>query len=224
MNCDRFEERIHQLLDRREDPRDDASLLRHASRCDDCAATLTATQRLVDRFDDFPRTLPLPEGFADRVLVATRMEAAEASLRGERQVAEPIRAAVADPYPRSLQVAGPWGAVLALGGLLVLSIAVAERPSVETAQVDRPPASIAEATSIFPDEVVDDDLRFFDREVGGLRPVIDSIGEESRSVVKPITRSLDAAMDLIRVHLLREMPPVPTDARVLPRSDRPVRV
>ncbi len=224
MNCDRFEERIHQLLDRREDPRDDASLLRHASRCADCAATLTATRRLVDRFDDFPRALPLPDGFADRVLVASRLEAAGASLGVERQVAEPARAAVADAYPRSLQAAGPWGAVLALGGLLVLSIAMAGRPPVETARVDLPPVALTPSNSIFPEEVADDELRFFDREVGGLRPVIDSIGEESMSVVKPITRSLDAAMDLIRVHLLREMPPVPTDARLLRRSDRSARV
>lgn len=61
MQCEEFEERLNQLLDRRVRPETDAALLAHAQMCSGCRETLEAQQALFDTLD----SLDSPEPTAD---------------------------------------------------------------------------------------------------------------------------------------------------------------
>jgi|GEM_PF-3788283 len=67
MNCDEFEERIQQLLDRRRNLAADARLRRHARRCEDCRAIRRAYLQL---FEGLSRSESpaLDQGFSERVV------------------------------------------------------------------------------------------------------------------------------------------------------------
>jgi len=67
MQCKKFEQRLHDVLDRRDDPQSDASLTEHAERCPECREVLGGTQRMLAVVA--ARPLPgLSDGFTERVL------------------------------------------------------------------------------------------------------------------------------------------------------------
>ncbi len=67
MNCEKFESRLHHLLDRRVRPENDPALLAHAGVCFECNRVMSAQQALWDGLD----LLEIPEpsaGFEERIL------------------------------------------------------------------------------------------------------------------------------------------------------------
>lgn len=68
MQCERFERRLHQLLDRRLPPEADSELLAHAHVCGGCREQLEAQQALLDALD-LLETPDASAGFAERVVV-----------------------------------------------------------------------------------------------------------------------------------------------------------
>lgn len=90
MNCDRFEERVQQLLDRREDPRDDFELVEHAGDCAGCGRSFASAVSLVEFFIDCPVHTELPVGFIDGV-----MDRARRSM--EVEIADVIDAEIVTP-------------------------------------------------------------------------------------------------------------------------------
>jgi hypothetical protein len=73
MQCDTFENRLHELLDRRERPEHDSPLKEHALVCDRCAERLAAQQALFAGLKT-AKTPELPPGFTERVLALRRPE------------------------------------------------------------------------------------------------------------------------------------------------------
>jgi anti-sigma factor RsiW len=58
MHCDEFENRLNELLDRRIAPDDDSVLCSHASRCPQCADTMSAHLAVAAALKDLPPELP----------------------------------------------------------------------------------------------------------------------------------------------------------------------
>jgi len=71
MSCDKFDERLQQLLDQRLEPADDRELQHHAQQCADCRSLLEAQRRLFSAFecDPYGRT-GLTDNFAEKVVTA----------------------------------------------------------------------------------------------------------------------------------------------------------
>jgi hypothetical protein len=69
MLCEKFDTRLHEVLDQRERPELDARLRDHALTCDDCADKLAAQASLFDGFRAAPAPVP-GRDFTDRVLAS----------------------------------------------------------------------------------------------------------------------------------------------------------
>ncbi len=110
MQCEKFERRLHQVLDRREAPEDDAQLHRHAQQCAACREMWLAQQVLLE---SLPRCeLPIPEGFAASVVRAAMREAptVEVNRSAPSLAKQPSRATA---FPGSLRWVA-WGAAAAI--------------------------------------------------------------------------------------------------------------
>ena len=80
MRCGQFEERLHDLLDRRFEPRKDRELARHARRCPACRETLAACTRMLDGLDLME--VPVPDDdFSVRVLSRTPLSLPRRAIR-----------------------------------------------------------------------------------------------------------------------------------------------
>jgi hypothetical protein len=101
MQCERFERRLHQVLDERGRPEDDPSLRRHADSCPACRGMLASQQALWVGLAELEPPQP-PADFVDCVL---RNHADHAS-----SVAKPP---LAVPRRRALSFA-PWAAAAAI--------------------------------------------------------------------------------------------------------------
>jgi len=71
MKCEQFEQRLHELLDRRCPPETDELLLSHAQSCDGCRQVLSAQEALFDGLE-MAVTPELSPDFTDRVLADLR--------------------------------------------------------------------------------------------------------------------------------------------------------
>jgi hypothetical protein len=71
MLCEKFDTRLHEVLDQRERPELDARLRDHALACDDCADKLAAQVSLFDGLRADPAPVP-GRDFTDRVLASVR--------------------------------------------------------------------------------------------------------------------------------------------------------
>ncbi len=76
MPCEKFEARLHHLLDLRQHPETDDQLVAHAAICEDCRQILSAQRALFDAIEVFEPP-PIPADFTEGVLA--RMKAAPAS-------------------------------------------------------------------------------------------------------------------------------------------------
>lgn len=222
MNCARFEERVLQLLDRREDIAAAVDLIPHANRCPRCARTreigLVMGGMPVDRLED-PATcfeessgrledgvFPVPAGFADRVLSAWRTEnvSALAGLNASSGAGEEGRELIVeagidsgDSVSRSERL-GTWAKPLA--GLATMAAAVLMLVSLEGFRERGGPERLEPlAVRSVPRS---DESPFVMVGVDRWTPVLNSLGDESLAVVRPLTRSLHLAYDLLKQHLL----------------------
>lgn len=71
MLCEKFDTRLHEVLDQRERPELDARLRDHALTCDDCAEKLAAQASLFDGLRAAPAPVPRQD-FTDRVLASVQ--------------------------------------------------------------------------------------------------------------------------------------------------------
>lgn len=84
MKCDEFQARLHDLLDQRLAPEDDASLQAHANVCDHCDRVLQTQERLFYGLAQF--SAPTPSGeFAERLAASV-----VAAPRSRRSLARPL--------------------------------------------------------------------------------------------------------------------------------------
>lgn len=217
MQCERFERRLQQLLDRRLCPEQDKALLRHAARCSTCRLWLSAQRRL---WEGWRRSCP-PEpdrGFAQRVLARTSRSKAAAAPLGP----------------------GAW-ALAAAAMLLVMTapgqwvhirkqqthspIPAARTPAAATMAGDAPVRHARETQSPVPGETqpagclaTDTQLirevwntclrHLADPPIDGLKPV-----EHITWSFKPLASTLSAALDALRSTMPMGQDSVPAEPR-----------
>lgn len=69
MNCDKFEQRLHFLLDRRRRPERDARLISHCQTCRNCRQILETQEAIFDSLELF-ETPRISDDFSDQVLAS----------------------------------------------------------------------------------------------------------------------------------------------------------
>jgi hypothetical protein len=106
MRCEQFEERLHRRLDRREDPGEDAHLVRHARRCPECRETLAACARMIDGLNLLELSVP-DDDFSLRVLHRTSVGKPSPAHRHRFRIAW---AAVGTAVALSLLISVAWRA------------------------------------------------------------------------------------------------------------------
>ena len=224
MNCARFEERVLQLLDRREDIAAAVDLIPHANRCARCAKTreIGMVMGVVPAARPEDEAFPVPEGFADRVLSAWRTESVTVVAAGVNAASDASEgnltgadAALQDDWGWTEGVIGEsgmesgdsvsqsnrfggwvkplaWFATVAAAMLLLVWLeGFGERAVPERLE---PLAARSVPRS--------GESPFVMVEVDRWTPVLNSLGDESLAVVRPLTRSLHLAYDLLKQHLL----------------------
>lgn len=223
MNCDRFDERVQQLLDRREDPRDDDELVLHAQQCSVCCESFEAATAMVDFFADCPAHEPVPDGFVDRVLAAVVLDEVPARELGDSAseigpwldaVGEATSVATDSGVPyRSPSPNRPpmitWF-VAAAASLLAVVLLGAPRSA------DAPTfASLSRTSRNSQARAIPFVGMQLDRvRVSEWTPVLTTIGDESLEVVRPITDGFSVAYTLLRWHLLGGSGGLPADIRL----------
>ena len=73
MNCHEFADRLDAILDDRQSPQQDWSLVVHAQDCVNCRAALTGQEILFSGLDLYENP-PLPRNFVDKVVAAALSE------------------------------------------------------------------------------------------------------------------------------------------------------
>lgn len=223
MNCDRFDERVQQLLDRREDPRNDVELVVHSQHCDRCCGSFESAVAIVDFFADCPAIESVPEGFADRVLaeVGRNQELAPGSMAGlglgqwlDDVTAATSVAGAVDIAARSKTSVTrtpliTW--VLGAAAALLVAVFLGAPRSADAPTVAQIPA---QREALEPGRIPFVGFNLNRVRVSEWTPVLTTIGDESLEVVRPITDGFSVAYTLLRWHLLGGSGGLPADIRL----------
>ena len=196
MDCSAIQSRIHQLLDQRRQPEQDAAVTEHCQGCPHCAEQL----QLLLQLEATVRALPRPEPSPD--LAGRIVQQVVGSFPAEA-------APAAEPSRRQRWDAAALVAAVALGLVAVLAVDALLRVQPVEPELPRPTPNLARQTAPAPVQELQEDLRQLMAETQRELQQFQALLPETQRVASPPSMGAEVLSPV--AELVRPLQPVAKD-------------